>query len=126
MGAATASFLKLNAERIPVLQVRVAEPGPIIAMKLQSVMNRGAAKEGTDLLDITRITLDQTCGPISRDQLESADPKLRADALLHTQLWFERQEARTLTKIRAVPEGRDTEIDDVRLVGELLVGALDR
>ncbi|WP_325509995.1 hypothetical protein [Lentzea sp.] len=44
-------------------------------MKLQAVMNRTAAKEGTDLLDIMRITLDRNCGPVSRDQLESADPQ---------------------------------------------------
>jgi hypothetical protein len=32
--------------------VRVAEPGPLIAMKLQSIMNRPVAKERTDLMDI--------------------------------------------------------------------------
>ncbi|MDI5974752.1 hypothetical protein [Amycolatopsis magusensis] len=124
--ACTASALVLSAEGLQPLAVRVAEPGPIIAMKLQSVMNRGAAKEGTDLLDIVRVTLDRTCGPTSRDQLESADARLRADALLHTQQWFGRFEAQSLRKIRAVPEGRDVEIDDVRLVGDLLSGALDR
>ncbi|NKE57907.1 prevent-host-death protein [Lentzea sp. PSKA42] len=123
--ASTASALLLSAEGVPALSVRVAEPGPIIAMKLQSVMNRGAAKEGTDLLDIARITLDRACGPTSRDQLESADSQMRADALLHTRLWFDRRDAQTLSKIRAVPEGRDMEIDDVRLVGELLVSALE-
>jgi hypothetical protein len=95
-------------------------------MKLQSVMDRGAAKEGTDLLDIVRITLDRTCGPTSRDQLESADAQLRIDALLHARQWFDRFDTQSLRKIRAVPEGRDVEIDDMRLVGDLLVGALDR
>lgn len=36
--------------------VRVAEPGSLIAMKLQSVMNRPVDKERTDLLDIVRLT----------------------------------------------------------------------
>jgi Nucleotidyl transferase AbiEii toxin, Type IV TA system len=124
--ASTASALVLSADGLPPLTVRVAQPGPLIAMKLQAVMDRGAAKEGTDLLDIVRITLDRTCGPTSRDQLESDDAQLRADALLHARRWFDRFEAQSLRKIRAVPEGRDVEIDDVRLVGDLLVGALDR
>jgi hypothetical protein len=34
----------------------VAEPGPLIAMKLQSIMNRTVNKERTDLLDIVRLT----------------------------------------------------------------------
>ncbi|WP_139190691.1 hypothetical protein [Actinokineospora iranica] len=124
--AATASALVLSAEGLPPLATRVAEPGPLIAMKSQSIMNRGAAKEGTDFSDIVRITLDRTCGPVSRDQLESADAQLRADALLHARQWFDRFEVQSLRKIRAVPEGRDVEIDDVRLVGDLLVSALDR
>lgn len=42
----------------PDLTVQVAEAGPLVAMKLQSIMNRGSAKEGTDLLDIIRLILD--------------------------------------------------------------------
>ena len=45
------------------LTVRVAEPGALVATKLQSVMNRGRYKEGTDLLDIIRLTLDRSSGP---------------------------------------------------------------
>jgi len=37
--------------------VKVAETGALIAMKLQSVENRPSVKEGTDLLDIVRLTL---------------------------------------------------------------------
>lgn len=103
----------------------VSEPGPLIAMKLQSIMNRGSEKEGTDLLDIVRLTLDQRCGPVSRDQLETADPQLRADALLHARRWFDQTAGRSLGKIRGVPEGSDVEVDDVQLVGDLLVAALD-
>jgi hypothetical protein len=122
--ASTASDLVLGVDGLDPVTVRVSEPGPLIAMKLQSIMNRGAAKEGTDLLDIVRITLDRTCGSRSRDQLESADPQLREDALLHAKRWFGHSADRSLSKIRAVPEGNDIEIDDVRLVGDLLVAAL--
>jgi hypothetical protein len=123
--ASTASGLVVNVEGLAPLTVQVSEPGPIIAMKLQSIMNRGSAKEGTDLLDIVRITLDRTCGPVSRDQLEMADPQLRADALLHTKRWFDQSADRSLRKLQAVPEGADVEIDDVRLVGDLLATALE-
>lgn len=123
--AQTATDLTLIVEGHRPQTVRVAEPGPLIAMKLQSIMNRGSVKEGTDLLDIARITLDRGCGPVSRDQLGEADPQLRADALLHARRWFDQSAARSLSRMRAVPEGQDMEIDDVRLVGELLVAALD-
>ena len=33
----------------------VAEPGPLVAMKLQAIMNRATAKQGTDLQDIARL-----------------------------------------------------------------------
>jgi hypothetical protein len=107
------------------LQVAVAEPGALVAMKLQAVMNRGRAKEGSDLLDIVRLTLDRECGPVARAQLERAGDQLRADALLHARRWFDDGAARSLRVARAVPEGRDVELDDLRLVGELLIAALD-
>jgi hypothetical protein len=122
--ASTATGLLLSVDELPTLTVAVAEPGPIIAMKLQSIMNRGAVKEGTDLLDIVRLTLDPSCGPISRDQLEAADPQLRSDALLHARRWFHQAADRSLKRIQAMPEGRDLELDDMRLVGDLLVAAL--
>lgn len=124
--ASTATDLTLAVEGLVPQTVKVAEPGPIIAMKLQSIMNRGSAKEGTDLLDIVRITLDRGCGPTSRDQLEAAGPQLQSDALLHARRWFVHSADRSLNRIRAVSEGQDVEIDDVRLVGELLVAALDQ
>lgn len=123
--ASTATGLALAVEELPSLTVAVAEPGPIIAMKLQSIMDRPAVKEATDLLDIVRLTLDPRCGPTSRDQLEAADEQLRTDAALHARWWFHETADRSLRRIRAVPEGRDVELDDVRLVGDLLVAALD-
>jgi hypothetical protein len=123
--ASTATDLVLAADGLPPLTVAVAEPGPVIAMKLQSIMNRGAVKEGVDLLDIVRLTLDRRCGPASRNQLGTADQQLRLDALLHARRWFHQAAERSLRRIKAVPEGRDLELDDVRLVGDLLVAVLE-
>ena len=124
--AATATELTLAVAGTGPITVRVAEPGPIIAMKLQAIMNRGSAKEATDLLDIIRLTLDARCGPLSRDQLEHADEQLRQDALLHAERWFHQTATRSLRKIRVVPEGHDVEADDLQLVGELLSAAMKR
>lgn len=44
--------------------VLVAEPGPLVATKLQALPNRSRAKEATDLLDIVRLTLDARAGPV--------------------------------------------------------------
>jgi hypothetical protein len=106
------------------LTVAVGEPGPLIAMKLQSIMNQGAAKEGTDLVDIIQLTLDRTAGPLSRSQLRSADVQLRQDAPLHVQRWFLDHTDRSLRLIRAIPEGRDTDIDDLHLASEPVQRAL--
>lgn len=83
--------------------------------QLQLLVSAGATLSGP---------FDHACGPLSRDQFESADTQLRADALLHARRWFDQSADRSLSKIRAVPEGRDMDIDDVRLVGDLLVAAL--
>jgi hypothetical protein len=93
-------------------------------MKLQSIMNRGAAKEGTDLLDIIRLCLDPAAGPVLRTQLANAETQLRVDAARHAQRWFNDNADRSLRLVRGIPEGRGTELDDLRLVGELLQGAL--
>lgn len=122
--AATATPMLIRAGGMPDLTVAVAEPGPLIAMKLQSIMNRGATKEGTDLLDIVRLSLDPTAGPVLRSQLEAADPRLREDASRHAKRWFEDHAHRSLRLARAIPEGRDTQLDDLHLVGELLQSAL--
>jgi hypothetical protein len=68
--------------------VRVAEPGPLIATKLQALPNRASVKEATDLLDILRLTLDQHSGPLVRSQIAAADPRLKSDAALHVERWF--------------------------------------
>ncbi len=122
--AATCTPVLIRTHGVPDLRVQVAEAGPLVAMKLRSIMNRGAAKEGTDLLDIIRLTLDQTVGPDVRRQLAGAHAQLRQDAILHAQLWFADRSDRALRLIRAGPEGRDVQLDDLHLVGELLQGAL--
>lgn len=94
-------------------------------MKLQSIMNRPAAKEGTDLLDIIRLSLDPVAGHAVRSQLSRADQQLRLDAALHVERWFFERANRSLQVIRAVPEGRTTELDDLHLVGELITNALE-
>jgi hypothetical protein len=76
-GARSATLMRISAAGSPVdsgveVVVRVAEPGPLVAMKLQSVMNRTTAKERTDLLDIIRLTTDPVAGPQAREQLRAA------------------------------------------------------
>lgn len=61
---------------------------------------------------------------MSRSELETTDPQLRCDAALHATYWFDQHAERSLRLIRAIPEGRDTTLDDLRLVGELLHSAL--
>ena len=124
--AATATSVVIRPGTGSDLTVAVAEPGPLVAMKLQSIMNRGAAKEGTDLLDIVRLCLDPVAGPVLRAQLAAADAQLCADASLHTKRWFADRVERSLRLMRAIPEGRQTRLDDVRLVGELLQSAFDQ
>jgi hypothetical protein len=105
---------------------RVAEPGPLIAMKLQSIMNRPVNKERTDLLDIVQLTLDRTAGPSARAQLAKAGPQLAADARLHARKWFVDRKDQTLRLIRELPEGEEIDADTVQLVGELLLAELER
>jgi hypothetical protein len=122
--AVTATPVIIRTQDMPELTVAVGEPGPLVAMKLQSIMNRRAAKEGTDLLDILRLTLDRVTGPVLLAQLRGADSQLRQDAALHAERWFLDRADRSLRLIWAIPEGRDIESDDLGLVGELLRSAL--
>lgn len=103
----------------------VAEPGPLIAMKLQAVMNRSADKQGTDLLDILRLTLDETTGPVALTQIGGVDPAVASDIALHVDLWFVRRRQQALQWIRQVG-GNDVTTDDLDLVAELLAAAASR
>ncbi len=50
--AVTATPVIIGAHGQPDTPVAVAEPGPLVAMKLQATIDRGKNKEATDLLDI--------------------------------------------------------------------------
>lgn len=104
--------------------VRVSEPGPLIATKLQALPNRSKTKEATDILDIIRLTVDPQTGPAVRTQLAVSDSQLRRDAALHVQTWFIDNASRTLRLVRTTTAGADTASDTVALVGELLLAAL--
>ncbi|GIF70619.1 hypothetical protein [Asanoa siamensis] len=122
--AASATEVTIRAAGQPGPAVAVAEPGPLVAMKLQAVMNRGRVKEGTDLLDIVRLCLDPGARPALLGQLGGSEPQLRADADRHARRWFFDQAERSLRLVRAVPEGREIQLDDLHLVGELLHSSL--
>ncbi|MEC3975210.1 hypothetical protein [Amycolatopsis sp. H20-H5] len=104
--------------------VLVAEPGPLIATKLQALPNRASVKEATDLLDIVRLALDDETGPIVRAQLAAANDLLKQDAALHVKRWLGTAADRSLRLIRTTPSGSDTTPDTVALVGELLLASL--
>ena len=105
--------------------VPVAEPGPLIAMKLQAVMNRSTEKQGTDLLDIVRLALDSMTRPVALAQIGQVAGWIAADIALHVDLWFARRRAETIELIRAAG-GSDVVLDDLDLVAELLLAAARR
>lgn len=118
-----------NADASPeptIQRVRVASPGSLIAMKLQAIMNRPAAKEGTDLLDIVRLTLDSVTGPPARTELREAGARIRQDAALHARKWFVDQRVNTVQRINAVSPGDEIDMDTVGLVADLLLGELEQ
>ena len=121
---ATATPMILRADSLDAVEVRVAEPGPLVAMKLQNLPNRPSDKEATDLLDISRLLLDQSTARQVRWQLAEAPQQLREDALLHADLWFRKNARTSASKMKRIPEGRDTTVDDVKFYGELLFEAL--
>ncbi|SUF08975.1 Uncharacterised protein [Rhodococcus gordoniae] len=103
----------------------VAEPGPLIAMKLQAVMNRSTNKQGTDLLDIVHLTLDPATRPTALAQLHTVDPAIAHDIALHIDLWFTRKRTHSLHRIHTAG-GHDITTDDLDLVTELLTDATHR
>ena len=80
----------------------VAEPGPLIAMKLQAIMNRVVAKQGTDLQDIARLVLDGQVRPTALAQLGDCRPSTAADITLHVDLWLVRRRQQSLRWIHDV------------------------
>lgn len=102
---------------------RFAEPGPLIAMKLQALMDRTTAKQGTDLQDIVRLILDEETRPVAMEQLSTCDQSMASDIAQHVQLWLVQRRLQVLGSVRATG-GADIGLDDVDLVAELLLGAL--
>lgn len=105
--------------------VPVAEPGPIVAMKLQAVLDRGAAKQGTDLQDIVRVVLDPSLRERCLDQISGCSTRMALDIGEHVGLWFGRKKFETLRAIRATG-GDDIGIEELELVAELLMEASAR
>lgn len=103
----------------------VAEPGPLIAMKLQAVMNRMVDKQGTDLRDIVRLTLDEETRPAALAQIADIDVAIARDIALHVDLWFVQKRQQALKWIRATG-GYEVVADDLDLVAELLFAAARR
>jgi hypothetical protein len=125
----TASEVTIEVASLRGTQVEVstlvAEPGPLIAMKLQAIMNRVAAKQGTDLQDIARLVLDEQVGPTALAQLGDCRASTAADIALHVDLWLVRRRRQALRWIHDVGGG-DLTLDDLDLVAELLLAACER
>ena len=94
-------------------------------MKLQAVMNRAVNKQGTDLLDIVRLTFDEATRPVALSQISGVDAAIARDIALHVDLWFVRQRRQALGWIRAAG-GVDVTADDLDLVAELLQATTSR
>lgn len=116
----TIEVIRADGERVEVT-APVAEPGPLIAMKLQAVMNRSVAKQGTDLLDIVRLTFDEETRADALAQIGNVEASFARDIALHVDLWFVRERRRALEWIRGA--GGDLTFDDLDLVAELLNAA---
>ncbi|WP_230990331.1 nucleotidyl transferase AbiEii/AbiGii toxin family protein [Rhodococcus oxybenzonivorans] len=120
----TIEVIRTSGERVAVT-TPVAEPGPLIAMKLQAVMNRSTDKQGTDLLDIVHLVLDDTTRAAALAQIRSVEAATVQDIAIHVDLWFTRKRLQSLQRVRAVG-GRDITTDDLDLVAELLTDAAQR
>lgn len=120
----TIGVVRRDRERVEVT-ARMAEPGPLVAMKLQAVMNRSVEKQGTDLLDIVRLTFDEGTRAAVIAQISGVADPIASDIALHVDLWFVRRRQQTLRWIRNVGGGEVT-TDDVNLLAELLDSAASR
>lgn len=116
--------IRRDGERVEVA-ARVAEPGPLIAMKLQSVMNRSEDKQGTDLLDIIRLTFDAETRPAAIAQIGAVTDSIASDIALHVDLWLVRRRDQALQRIRNAG-AVDITADDLELAAELLLAAAGR
>lgn len=116
--------LRTDGELVGVV-TPVAEPGPLIAMKLQAIMNRSVGKQGTDLLDIVSLAFDEVTRPVALSQIGSVDAAVARDIALHVDLWFVRKRRQSLRWIHNA-DGVEVTRDDLDLVAELLNAAAQR
>ncbi len=116
--------LPVNGAHVEVSTL-VAEPGPLVAMKLQAIMNRAVAKQGTDLQDITRLILDEQARPAALAQLGDCGASIATDIALHVDLWLVQRRRQALRWIHDAG-GTDLSPDDLELVAELLLAACER
>lgn len=103
----------------------VAEPGPLVAMKLQAIMNRVTAKQGTDLQDIARLILDEQVRTRALAQLRGCDTSTATDIAQHVDLWLVERRRQALRWIHDAG-GTDLTLDDLDLVAELLLSTCAR
>lgn len=121
----TIEVLRAADRRQVEVATLVAEPGPLVAMKLQSVMNRSGDKQGTDLLDVVRLALDQGARPAVLAQIGEVHSSVAADIAIHVDLWLVRRRAQVLPWIHGAG-GQDLSGDDLAIVAELLLSACER
>lgn len=100
---------------------RVAQPGPLVAMKLQAIESRREEKKATDLVDVVRLLLDSSTREVALEQLRSCDPRIAGDVAWHAHKYFTVETTRSLRSVRSVSS--DIDSDTLRLVGDLVVGA---
>lgn len=120
----TIGVLRLNGDSVEVT-TKVAEPGPLIAMKIQAVMNRSVDKQGTDLRDIVRLTLDPETRAVALSQIGTVEDAIARDIAIHVDLWLVRRTGQALRWIRGTGD-QDVAMDDIDLVAELLLAACER
>lgn len=120
----TLQVLRADGEVVRVT-TPVAEPGPLVAMKLQAVMDRNVAKQGTDLQDVIRLTLDPESRDRLLDQLATCDEQMARDIDMHVALWLVDRRTAALGWINS-SGGHDVTLEDIDLTAELLTGASRR
>lgn len=112
-------------DEVETVVARIAEPGPLVAMKLQSAPDRGSAKEGTDLFDIVRLSRDPaTAGKVMSD-LRQCDRRIAHDCGVLVQRVLGAGRGRALSLIRAAG-AEDATAETLDDVVALVMSAVER
>ena len=127
----TATFMRIEANSIDetravetvLAEVLVARPGPLVAMKLKASVDRGAAKQATDLLDVVRLVTDPVASRHVAREFTAVDAQVRTDVAHHAaQQFFDRRpQTRRMIRNLNVAGIDDTLVD---AAGEFLAGLL--